>query len=220
MTGWYFTMFNFTAESPTQKEALLWIKDFIFHPQLKEAMPKVVCVYHQPMKKLKEVVHCLKVESDDIDEDDPRCIQIKETKADRVVDGKVEEMVASDYGRVIKTKKHNIGTKEAPKIHIIGDYWDKETITHVVDLIKEYEYLFPRSFSKMKGIIGSLGAMKLQFTLDAKSVKRRPYHLNPKYKEKVCKDLDRMLDARIIVPMEDLDWISPMMVQPKNTCDI
>jgi hypothetical protein len=50
-------------------------------------------------------------------------------------------------------------------------------------------------------------------------VKRRPYHLNPKYKEKVCKELDQMLDVGIIVPMEESDWISPMVV-PKKTSDI
>jgi hypothetical protein len=46
-------------------------------------------------------------------------------------------------------------------------------------------------FSEMKGIAGSLGAMKIQLKLDAKLVKRRPYHLNPKYKEKVHKELDQ-----------------------------
>jgi hypothetical protein len=29
-----------------------------------------------------------------------------------------------------------------------------------------------------------------------------------------------MLDVGIIVPMEESDWISPMVVQPKKTCDI
>jgi hypothetical protein len=61
--------------------------------KLKDAHLKVVYAYHQPMEKLKEVVHCWKIESDDIDEDDPRGIQIKETEGEHVVEGKVEEMV-------------------------------------------------------------------------------------------------------------------------------
>ena len=40
---------------------------------------------------------------------------------------------------------------------IIGDYWDQETITQVVYLLKEYEDMFPRSFQDMNGIAGSLG---------------------------------------------------------------
>jgi hypothetical protein len=34
-----------------------------------------------------------------------------------------------NYGFLIKIKKHNIGTEEAPKLAIIGDYWDKDTVT-------------------------------------------------------------------------------------------
>jgi hypothetical protein len=36
---------------------------------------------------------------------------------------------------------------------IIGDYWDKETVTQVVYLLKEYEDLFPGYSLEMKGII-------------------------------------------------------------------
>jgi hypothetical protein len=46
--------------------------------------------------------------------------------------------------------------EETPKMAIIGDYWDQEIVTQVVDLLKEYEDLFPRSFLEMKGIVGSL----------------------------------------------------------------
>jgi hypothetical protein len=134
---------QFHGQIPVQKEALLQIKDFIFHHQPKDATSKVVCAYHKPMEKLKEAVHCWKIESDDVDEDDPRGIQIKETKGEHVVEGKASDMVATDYGHLIKTKKHNIGTEEAPKMAIIEDYWDKETVTQVVDLLKEYEDIFP-----------------------------------------------------------------------------
>jgi hypothetical protein len=72
----------------------------------------------------------------------------------------------------------------------------------------------------MKGIIGSLGEMKIQLKPDAKPVKKRPYQVNPKYKEKVHKELDHMLDVGIIIPMEESEWISPMVVQPKKMGDL
>jgi len=37
--------------------------------------------------------------------------------------------MVSHYNGLIKIKKHNIGNKEAPKMDIIGDYWDKEAVT-------------------------------------------------------------------------------------------
>ena len=43
---------------------------------------------------------------------------------------------------------------------VIGDQ-NKETVTRVVDLLKEYEDLFPQKFSKMKGTAVSLGEMNI-----------------------------------------------------------
>jgi hypothetical protein len=73
----FFSTFRFTTEDLAQREALCRIKNFIFHLQPKNTTPKAVCSYHQPMEKMKEVVHCWKVEVDDIDDDDPRGIHIK-----------------------------------------------------------------------------------------------------------------------------------------------
>jgi hypothetical protein len=64
--------FSFTVEIPMQREALLRIKDFIFHHQPENTMPKFICAYHKPMEKLKWVVHCWKIDNDDVDEDDPK----------------------------------------------------------------------------------------------------------------------------------------------------
>jgi hypothetical protein len=44
--------------------------------------------------------------------------------------------------------------------------------------------------------------------------------LNPKYKEKVKIELDRMLEAGIIKRVEESEWISPMVVQDKKTGEI
>lgn len=40
--------------------------------------------------------------------------------------------------------------------------------------------------------------------------------MNPKYKEKVCDKLKKNLAARIIEPVEESDWVSPMVVQEKK----
>jgi hypothetical protein len=69
----------------------------------------------------------------------------------------------------------------------------------------------------MKGIKGPIGEMKIPLKPYTSPVKQRPYKLNPKYKEKVKIELDRMLEARIIEPVEESEWISPMVVQDKKT---
>jgi len=55
----------------------------------------------------------------------------------------------------------------------------------------------------MKGIKGPMGEMRIPLKPNAKPVKKRPYRLNSKYKEQVIIELDRMLEARIIEPVEE-----------------
>jgi hypothetical protein len=69
----------------------------------------------------------------------------------------------------------------------------------------------------MKGIKGPMREMKIPLKSDARPVKQRPYRLNPKYKQKVKIELDRMLEAGIIELVEESEWISPMVVQDKKS---
>ncbi len=47
-------------------------------------------------------------------------------------------------------------------------------------------------------------------------LKKIPYRLNSKYKEKVKAELDKMLEADIIEPVKESKWISPMVMQDKK----
>ena len=57
----------------------------------------------------------------------------------------------------------------------------------------------------------------IHLNFDVKPVKQRPYRLNPKYKEKVKVEMDKMIPTRIIEHVEESEWVSPMVVQEKNT---
>ena len=76
---------------------------------------------------------------------------------------------------------------------------------NVTEFHREYQYLFPTKFMDMKGIIRDLGMMKIMLKPDTKLVKQRPYRLNPKHKERARLELDKMLAASIIEPMEESD---------------
>ena len=107
----------------------------------------------------------------------------------------------------------NIGSEEVSKFATIEDYWDEEMVSKVTKLLHKYQDLFLTKFSEMKGILGDIGVMKIPLKLDAKPIKQRLYRLNPKYKEKVRMELDKMLAAEIIKPVEESEWVSPMVVQ-------
>ena len=68
------------------------------------------------------------------------------------------------------------------------------------------------NFKEMNGIVGYLGEMKILLKPTERLVKQRPYKLNLSYKEKVKVELDRMLEAGIIEPVEESEWISPLVI--------
>ena len=110
----------------------------------------------------------------------------------------------------------NIGTDAEPKHTTLGDYWDNATVEKFIELLREYQDLFPTKITELKGILSDLGMMKINLKLEAKPVNQCAYCLNLKYKEKVPKELDKMLAAGIIEPVEEFDWVSPMIVQEKK----
>lgn len=117
------------------------------------------------------------------EDEDPRNINILEVEGHHEVeDPQIEN---PDISAPFKKKQVNIGTEEELKFVKIGDYWDNSTMDKVVELLCEYQDLFPTKFSDLKGIVGDLGVKKITMNLDTKPNKQRSYHLNPKNKEKV-----------------------------------
>jgi len=62
--------------------------------------------------------------------------------------------------------------------------------------------------------------MAIPLKLGAKPVRQRQYRLNPRYKEKLRLEIQKMLDVGIIEPVEESEWISPMVVQDKKIGEI
>jgi hypothetical protein len=119
---------------------------------------------------VKELLSCYHVQEEAPEEDDPRDIQIEEAEGEREVEGppiESEVIVAP-----IKVKKVNIGTVENPKMASIGDYWDEQTVESITELLREYNDLFPTTFTEMKGIAGELGEMKIPLRAEARPIRQ------------------------------------------------
>ena len=158
-----------------------------------------------PLQKLQG---CYNINADE--DNDQRKVNIAETEGQRDVEGLGVEIPF--IGQPIKIKKVNIGTEQTPNFANIGDYWDVATIDKIIELLHEYQDLFPTKFTDMKGIKGPMGEMRIRLKPYANPFKQRPYRLNLKYKEKVKIELDRMLEVGIIEPVKELEWIIPMVV--------
>ena len=143
--------------------------------------------------------------------------KILQTEGHRDIQGPQIENL--DITTLVKTREVNIGTKAEPKFVKIKVYWDNATVDKVVELLHKYQDLFTTKFTDLKGIIEDLGVIKIMLKPNMKPVKQRPYCLNPKYKKKVHLEIDKMLAIGIIEPMEESNWVSPMVVQEKKKKD-
>ena len=72
--------------------------------------------------------------------------------------------------------------------------------------------VFARDYKDLKGLVREMGEMKIDIKNDVQLVKKRPYKLSHKYKEIVKKEIDNMLAAGIIYPIDQSKWESPMVV--------
>lgn len=161
------------------------------------------------MTQLSYALECYNVNVEEEDEH-PQSINISETKGYHNVQRPLIE--DPDITAPIKKKQVNIGMEPEPKYAMLGDYWDDAMVDKVTELLREYQDLFPTKITYLRGIVGDIGIMKITLKPKAKPVKKRPYRLNPKYKEKVSVELHKMLVARIIELVEEFDWVSPMVV--------
>ena len=98
----------------------------------------------------------------------------------------------------------------------IGYYWSEQQTTEIVNLLREFQDVFARDYKYLKGIVHEMGEMKIDTKPDVWPVKKRLYKLDHKYKEIVKKEIDNMLAAGIIYPINQSEWESPMVVQPKK----
>ena len=129
------------------------------------------------------------------------------------------KMLTDKVQQPLKIQKVNIGMTEDPKFANVGDYSNEDTMVKITDLLYEFQDLFLKKIVEMKGILGDLGKMKIPLNPEVKPIKKHPYWLNPWYKERVKNEIDRMLDDGIIDLGEEFEWMSPMVVQDKNTAD-
>ena len=93
-------------------------------------------------------------------------------------------------------------------------------MTNIKNVLHEFQNLFLMKLFEMKGILGDLGEMKIPLKPDAKPMKQQLCLLNPLYKERIKAELDIMLDVGIIEPVEESEWIIPMVVQDKKIGEV
>jgi hypothetical protein len=202
------------------------IKELIFIDNSNKRSNSVVCPKHNQELQTKlhfplteKPIECYHISRDSEildDLEELRNLAIKETEGSREIQNTIPNQTNSSYNHPLKLRKINIGTIEQPKIAMVGDYWDEKTGQEIHILLREYEDLFPKTFSKLKGIKRVMGEISIELKLGATPIIHRPYNINPRLKEKVKKDIDKMLAAKLIFVVEEAEWVSSIVIQRKK----
>jgi hypothetical protein len=59
----------------------------------------------------------------------------------------------------------------------------------------------------MRGLVGEPNEMKIELRPHTKIIKKRPYHMNPHYKEQVKEETNKMLTVGLILQDKNYEWI-------------
>ena len=68
----------------------------------------------------------------------------------------------------------------------------------------------------LRGIPLDLGEHHIDLIEGSVPVRQRQYKLNPKYSLMVKEEIDRLLEAGFIYPINNSEWVSPFAVVPKK----
>jgi hypothetical protein len=155
-------------ENPNIDASLKWIRGVIF---IEEPEIELITEEKQRNKQtIKELLSCYQVQEEILDEDDLRDIQIEEVEGEIYVKGPPIEYEV--FSTPIKVKKVNIKTTEHHKMANIGDYWDEPIVESIIELLREYNDLFPTKFTEMNGIEGELGEMKIPLRPEVRPIRQ------------------------------------------------
>ena len=148
--------FEFESEYPGIGDALEVIRT-------KKIQDGPLPLYNQLdwVAQVKNVLECYNLAVDE--DEEPHNVNIPESQGSHEVQGLKLEVPEIDEN--FKIKKINIGTEADPKFASIGYYWDDEIVGHIANLLQEYQDLFPTKFTKMKGILGDMGVMRIPLKL-------------------------------------------------------
>jgi len=158
----------------------------------------------------KEIEECLK-ELETLKEIPPKKAKMEELKdKDKVEESKVEMKVLPSHLKYVFLEED--GTKPV----IISSSLSNIEEEKLIEVLKHNKEAIGWKLSDLKGISPSYCMHKIFMEDNFKPVAQPQRRLNPTMKEVVRKEVVKLLEARMIYPISDSSWVSPVQVVPKK----
>ena len=98
----------------------------------------------------------------------------------------------------------------------LGKTISKKERGDYIKLLKEYSDVFTWTLLDLKGILPDLGKHHTDLIEGSVPVRQRQYRLNPKYSLMMKEEIDRLSEVGFIYPINNSEWVSPIVVVPKK----
>ena len=114
----------------------------------------------------------------------------------------------------------NIGTKEHPRIVKISKAITIEQRNRYIKLLKVYVYIFSWSYEDLKTYDTSIIQHKVPLKPNVKHFTHKLRRINPSLFPIIEKEVKKLLDAKIIVPLQYSSWVANLVPIRKNNGEI
>ncbi len=92
----------------------------------------------------------------------------------------------------------------------------KLVATNIETLLQEYKYIFAWNYINLKGIPSWIIQHHIKFNTIIPPTHQAMYWMNPNYAIVIKQDLDKLISAGFIVPVEEASWLLPIVIVLKK----
>jgi hypothetical protein len=116
-----------------------------------------------------------------------------------------------------EVKDCNIGTEESPRLVKVSRYLSPEIKSKYVELLKKYKDVFSWSYDELRTYDTSIMEHKIPLKLGVKPFRQKLRQINPILLPVIEKEVKKLMDAKIIVPLRYSEWVANLVpVRKKN----
>jgi hypothetical protein len=114
----------------------------------------------------------------------------------------------------------NIGTKEKPKMIKLSKSLPPEQKHKYIEIFKEYVDVFAWGYEDLKSYDTSIIQHRIPIKEEHKLFRKKLRRINPMLLPLIEKEIKKMYDAKIIVPLRFSKWVSNLFPSKKKTGEI
>jgi ribonuclease HI len=118
------------------------------------------------------------------------------------------------------TTECNIGTQEEPKFVKLSSSLTKEQRAEYTELLKEFADVFAWTYEDLKTYDTSVIEHKIPLKEEAKPFRQKLRQINPMLLPVMEREVKKLLDAQIIVPLRYSEWVANLVPVRKKSGEI